>query len=228
MEILLSKRVTGNETCPYLNDRPSANEYFLARNVTQDELDELLETGWRKFGPTYFKPACPNCTSCIPIRVKTKEFQLSSEQKRIVKKNNDIELKFSLPNYREEIFDLYKKHSLTKFNQEVSKEEFLMTHFYHSTTSLQAEYYLKNRLVSVGFLDVGKLGLNSVYFIYDPDFSKRSLGTLGALKEIEFARLMDIPYYYLGYYIAQNPSMSYKNRFRPYQLYDWKEGIWKD
>ena len=90
------------------------------------------------------------------------------------------------------------------------------------------EYHLKNRLVAVGFLDASLEGLNSVYFIYDPEFSKRSLGIFGALKEIELARHLKLKYYYLGYFIQKNASMSYKSSFRPHEYYDWENQVWTE
>ena len=46
-------------------------------------------------------------------------------------------------------------------------------------------------------------------------------------KEIEFAKSLGLKYYYLGYYIENNKSMSYKNRFFPNEKYIWESGFWK-
>ena len=52
------------------------------------------------------------------------------------------------------------------------------------------------------------------------------LGTFGAIKEIEFAASRGLKYYYLGYYIENNHSMSYKDRFHPNEKYNWHEDRW--
>ena len=46
MEILLNQRQTAVEPCPYIDSLESSNSYFLARNVSAAELNELLEKGW--------------------------------------------------------------------------------------------------------------------------------------------------------------------------------------
>ena len=104
----------------------------------------------------------------------------------------------------------------------------MMTHFTPSTLSFQSEYYLADELIAVGFLDVSTQGLNSVYFIYDPKYSKRSLGHFGVMKEIELANSLNLSYYYLGFYIKENDSMSYKNIFYPHEYLDWENNVWVD
>ena len=37
---------------------------------------------------------------------------------------------------------------------------------------------------------------------------------------------LGLPYVYLGYYIDQSRKMSYKARFKPYQIFI--DGIWQD
>ncbi|MEO1234138.1 MAG: hypothetical protein AAFZ18_35110, partial [Myxococcota bacterium] len=44
--------------CAYLPDRLATLEYRLLLDVTGPELDAILERGWRRFGPAYFRPAC--------------------------------------------------------------------------------------------------------------------------------------------------------------------------
>ena len=48
---------------------------------------------------------------------------------------------------------------------------------------------------------------------------KHSLGTYCILKQIEYARELDMDYVYLGYWIKNHPKMHYKTSFKPLQLY---------
>jgi len=73
---------------------------------------------------------------------------------------------------------------------------------------------------------MGADSLSSVYFFFDPDYSKLGIGTFSILKEIEHARSLDLPYYYLGYYVPGCDSMEYKDSFRPREHYDWEEKRW--
>lgn len=63
---------------------------------------------------------------------------------------------------------------------------------------------IDGKLVAVGVIDICSKYLNSAYFIYDPDYSKLSLGVVGAIKEMEYMRLIkskyntNLQYYHLG------------------------------
>jgi arginine-tRNA-protein transferase len=53
---------------------------------------------------------------------------------------------------------------------------------------------------------------------FDPAFARQSVGTYSILWEIEYARKLGLPHYYLGYYVAESDTMSYKARFRPNEM----------
>lgn len=85
------------------------------------------------------------------------------------------------------------------------------------------KYYLENRLIAVGVVDILPNSLSSVYFFYDPDYRKFSLGVYGALKEIEYIKKMKEKYtnfknYYLGYYIQDSQKMLYKGEYKISEL----------
>jgi arginine-tRNA-protein transferase len=222
--------LSGLETCPYLEGEQYRQQFFFADNVSPEELDSLLSVGWRKFGLFYFRPNCPNCNECISLRVNINDFKLSKSQKRTLNKNKDIRVVYGPLIYEEGHYELFVKHSKIRFSQKdeeiESKELFMETHYTESTESLLAQYFIDDRLIAVGYLDKGKECLSSVYFIYDPDQSKRSLGIFGALKEIEYAKEEKLKYYHLGYYIKENNFMNYKANFKPYEILDYKTGLW--
>ena len=49
---------------------------------------------------------------------------------------------------------------------------------------------LNGKLVAVGDLDLLNNYVNSAYFIYDPDYKFLNLGVMGALRELEYLRLV--------------------------------------
>lgn len=212
--------------CPYIATNKSRNEHFFAMDLKPEELAIFLQTGWRKFGWYYFRPNCHGCKACVPLRVLTQEFQPSRSQRKVLAKNKDTEMRVCELEFRDEIFDLYQKHSEVRFEQPVQKKEFIETHYFPSCPTFQTEYYVGKKLVGVGFLDQSSEGLSSVYFIYDTDYRFLSLGVFSILKEIELAKEMDLSYYYLGYWIKENKSMEYKNRYFPHETYDWQSEDW--
>ncbi len=225
--ILLNKpSISSEAVCPYIKDEICRFNYFFAKDVSGSELEYLLSRGWRKFGFYYFRPACENCRKCIPIRVKTGNIIISKSQKRVIRKGEFIRTEFREPEYRDEIFELYRIHSEERFGKDADYEDFINSFYVKSCPSLQSEYYLENKLIAAGFLDRSDISLSSIYFIYDTAYLKYSPGTFSILREAEYAASMGLQYYYLGYYIEENRSMSYKNNFNINEKMDWDTEEW--
>ncbi|KAL6937466.1 hypothetical protein ACO0RG_003976 [Hanseniaspora osmophila] len=74
-------------------------------------------------------------------------------------------------------------------------------------------YYHKGKLIALAVLDFLPTGVSSVYFIWDPDYSKWNLGKISALRELALVTILQRDYYYLGYYIDDCPKMMYKKKF---------------
>mmetsp|Transcript_118557 Transcript_118557/g.165220 ORF Transcript_118557/g.165220 Transcript_118557/m.165220 type:complete len:83 (+) Transcript_118557:919-1167(+) len=53
---------------------------------------------------------------------------------------------------------------------------------------------IDNKLVAVGVLTMTKTIINSDYFFYDPDYSFLHLGIVGAIREIEYIRMVNDKY----------------------------------
>ncbi len=227
MIIIQEKELSDIEECPYLPGREFRFEYFYAVDLNGMELNKLLERGWRKFGICYFRPKCHGCLECVPIRIPVADIKLSKSQRRVLNKATQIDVKYGPLEYRKEIYEIYKDHSENRFEKDTDLEDFLYTFYTKSCPTLQTELFLNGRLVAAGFLDKSSEALSSVYFVFNTDFSKYSLGTFSILKEIEYTASLGLKYYYIGYYIKDNHSMAYKGRFFPQELYDWQEGVWK-
>jgi arginine-tRNA-protein transferase len=227
--IVLKKPFLGlSHPCPYLAGRQARYESFFAVDVSDTELEELLETGWRKFGIYFFRPACPGCRSCVPLRVSVGDFTPSKSQRRVLRKAAaaGVAMRLSPLRYTDRIFQIYTDHSRIRFTQETDKNDFMESFYTPSCPSVQSEYYIDDQLVGVGFLDCGSSSLSSVYFVYDTYYSHLRLGTLSALNEIAFARETGLKYYYLGYRIGESPRMAYKGQFRPHEHFDWTDQKW--
>ncbi|GJQ72406.1 hypothetical protein Trydic_g3487 [Trypoxylus dichotomus] len=89
--------------------------------------------------------------------------------------------------------------------------------------SFHQQYWLDDKLIAVGVIDILPKCVSSVYFFYDPDYRSLTLGTYGSLREINFTRRLyqsvpSISYYYMGFYIHSCPKMRYKGRLIPSDL----------
>jgi len=85
------------------------------------------------------------------------------------------------------------------------------------------QYYLNEKIIACGVIDILPSGISSVYFYYEPDLGFLKLGVYSALKEIELTRRLtreipDIKYYYLGFYVHTCVKMRYKGQYKPSYL----------
>ncbi len=48
--------------CAYLPNQSASLELQVLLDVSAGELEALLERGWRRFGPVYFRPGCASCS----------------------------------------------------------------------------------------------------------------------------------------------------------------------
>lgn len=89
--------------------------------------------------------------------------------------------------------------------------------------SFHQQYWLDGKIIAVGVIDILPKCVSSVYFFYDPAYMNLTLGTYGALREIEFTRHLNksspaLQYYYMGFYIHSCRKMRYKGNFYPSDL----------
>ena len=144
MVVIQEPILSNNSECAYIEDRQWRFEYFFAFGLTGSELEKYLESGWRKFGVYYFKPKCDECFGCIPIRVSADRFKPSRSQKRVIKKNSEIIVNFAPLKFSEEIYEIYRDHSINRFGKETDVEDFMTNFYSESCPSLQSEYYLND------------------------------------------------------------------------------------
>lgn len=227
MQIIQSPQTEEVTDCPYLPGRRKSYEYFFAGGLSAAEISSLLAEGWRKFGPFFFRPDCPGCRLCIPLRVLTADFVPSRSQRRALKRAGGLRASFGPLRAGERVWEIYRRHASLRFAQESDRDDFLFNFYIPSCPTLQTEVALGDELVGAGFLDHGEDCLSSVYFCFDPRYASLNPGTFSILREIEHARRLGLPYYYLGYYVPGSPRMAYKDHFRPREHYDWESRTWR-
>ncbi|XP_018050108.1 PREDICTED: arginyl-tRNA--protein transferase 1 isoform X1 [Atta colombica] len=103
----------------------------------------------------------------------------------------------------------------------------------HGYGSFHEQYWLDNKLIAVGVIDILPSCISSVYFFYDPTYSQLSLGTFSSLREIYLTRQLNkvtnnLKYYYMGYYIHTCQKMRYKARMQPSKLLCPETYVWCD
>lgn len=125
--------------------------------------------------------------------------------------------------FSEEYFALYR-HYLNSRHAEgsmcnPSEEDYRQFLYCDWSDTRFLELRLHGQLVAVAVTDFMGNGLSAVYSFYNPEFAKRSLGTLCILKQIQYAKEIELDYIYLGYWIKDHEKMHYKSNFKSLQLY---------
>lgn len=94
--------------CSYLPEE-QATTLFLDPSQPMDVLvyAELSEMGFRRSGDHLYRPHCQQCTACIPARIPAARFTPNRQQRRILKRNEDIVIRCVRPAFTEEYYDLY-------------------------------------------------------------------------------------------------------------------------
>jgi leucyl-tRNA---protein transferase len=207
--------------CGYFTGLTAVFEGALLEGVSAAITGSLVDRGVRHFGTEYFRPLCPSCGLCLPLRVRADRFIPSSSQRRILKKGLRFTAALEDPVPSGDAFRLYRDHK-TRFpgdaEEDISYESFVRTFFTptegHRILTLRQE----GRLILVSHLDFLPRALSAVYCYYDLEFLPFSPGTLAILLELELARRLGLSHLYLGYWISGHPHMDYKIRFYPNQL----------
>jgi leucyl-tRNA---protein transferase len=211
------------QPCPYLEGRTSRLPLRIpARALERPELEARLSRGDRRQGLFLYRPACPGCVACEPIRLDLSSFEANRSQRRTLKRGDEeLSVELGEPIADQERVALYNRHKalrgLSAGQGEVdvrSYREFLaMT----CCDTLEIRYRRQGELVAVAIADRSHEALSAVYCYYEPTLERLGLGTYSILKQLELCRMWGLRYLYLGLYIAESLHMRYKARFLPHE-----------
>ncbi|HEV3115993.1 MAG TPA: arginyltransferase, partial [Gemmataceae bacterium] len=234
MESLL-QYVAPPSRCGYLPDQLWQLEYEYVASMTPAEYMQRMLDGWRRFGSMVFRPRCQACSECKPLRIVVDRFRPDRSQRRARNMNDGtIRLRIGPPTVsaaRLALYDRYHSYQAEAKGWPVhpGKDAWEYAHSFVDNPFPTEEwcYFLGNKLIAVGYVDVLPAGLSAIYFYYDPAERERSLGTWNILSIIDRAAQSGIPHVYLGYYVSGCGSMLYKARFKPNQI-RCPDGVWRD
>ncbi len=213
--------------CPYLEGRVAVLPTRWYPRIEPDRFDQLLAASDRRVGRTLYRPACPACTACQAIRIPLADFRMRRSQRRVWRRNQDLRVTVGPPRVDAERLTLFNRHKLERGLADRpttarAYQEWLVT---SCVRTVETRYHLGDRLVAVGILDLGRRAASSVYFYFDPDLSRRGLGTFSVLAECAWLRRQGLDWYYLGLYVRDCPQLAYKARFTPHERL--VDGSWR-
>ncbi|MFH7319353.1 arginyltransferase [Desulfurivibrio sp. D14AmB] len=221
--------------CPYGLERSAVYRQTWCPPLSGELFASLLAAGYRRNGNTIYTMACPNCRGCVPIRLVLADFVANRNQRRVWHKNRDLIVSHGPLEVSEEKLALCERFLSHRYpesdpqrarRRHLGEEQpFARAVEYYSgfflssiTESYEVAYHLAGKLVGLAVIDLAPDACNAVYFYFDPELEKRSLGTMNILYLIELGKKIGCRYLYLGYWIEGAAAMSYKARFKPHQL----------
>lgn len=201
------------------------NEEFYVDAVSGEQLDLLLEDGWRHFGPHFFRYNLGiyenEIRLVLPLRVRIADFRLSKSQRRVLRRNWDAAVEILPVELTDEILELFDRHKRRFRSGAPSSIYDFMARGIEPVDVLQLTVRKNGRLLAASFFDVGATSISSIYGIFEPEEHPASLGIFTMLKEIEYAGLHAKSLYYHGYAYEGESYYDYKKRFSALEVFDW-------
>lgn len=206
--------------CPYLPDRLERKVVTLLAGEDPDQLHDALSlAGFRRSQDLAYRPACDQCSACVPVRVPVANFIPRHSFRRVLARNRDVEGREITIQATREHFALFRRYLATRHSSGgMADMDFgdyrAMIEDSPVRTNL-VEFRRGTDLFGVCLTDRMRDGLSLVYSFFEPEFSSRSPGSFIVLWHIERARALGLDHVYLGYWIAESRKMAYKIRFQP-------------
>jgi len=207
--------------CPYLEGRLERRLVTSLDGPDADARhDELIRGGFRRSQRFAYRPVCPGCTACVPVRIPVAGFTVTRPWRRILRQNADLEAAERPPVATPEQFALFARY-LAGRHRESGMAEMGLADYQAMVADCTVESRLvewrrpDGRLLAVSLTDRVASGLSGVYKFFEPGEARRSLGSLIILWHVRRAAELGLAHVYLGYWIAGSPKMAYKARFRP-------------
>jgi arginine-tRNA-protein transferase len=207
--------------CPYLSGRLERRLVTALDRPDPDRRhDQLILAGFRRAQSYAYRPACPGCRACVPVRIPVDRFRLTRSWRRILRHNADLVAEERESVATEEQFGLFRRYLIGRHAAggmaAMSWADYRAMVNDSPVRCLVAEWRRPDgSLIAVSLTDRCATGLSGVYKFFDPDDARRSLGSLIVLWHVQRARELRLPYVYLGYWIADSVKMAYKARFQP-------------
>ena len=215
---------TPTHPCGYLSGR-EARTVFVDPDYPKSPAlhDELNRFGFRRSGSRIYRPVCPHCRQCVPIRIPVARFRPRRIHRRILAANRDLTFRTRRARFDPAHFALYRRYLSARHAgggmddpSPAQYRDFLISTW---SDTVFFEYSLGTDVLAVSVVDRLADAFSCVYSFFDPAHARRSLGSYAILHAIDSAHREAREWLYLGYYIAGAAKMRYKADYRPHERF---------
>lgn len=218
--------VTTGYSCGYLPNKLAQSLIASPQHLIDANIySGLIQQGFRRSGKFAYRPHCENCRECIAVRVILKDFAPNRSQKRAYKQHQNLTAYVIPVAFHEEHYKLYAAYQNTRHMDDQSAdktsaeqddvEQYRNFLCQTNVESVLVEFREDDQLKMVSVIDIVRDGISAVYTFYDTTNAKASYGTYNVLWQVEWAKALNLPYLYLGYWIKDSQKMAYKQNFKP-------------
>lgn len=213
--------------CAYIPGNSVRMNYKYVDEANKTFATAVIARGWRRFGKYFFHPICKGCNECKSVRIDVNRIHFSKSQKRTIKRNHNTRIIVQKPTLTRTHIDLYNKYHAFKHKRDNWQHRNISQREYHENFVAGAHDFGKEvlyldgeRLIGVDLIDILDDGISAIYFYYDPDYPKLSLGTYSLLYQVKLAKILGLPWIYLGYWVDGCKAFAYKPNFKPQEILD--------
>jgi len=219
--------VTSPSPCPYLPGKMERKVFTELSGAHAAELNDALgRIGFRRSQGVAYRPSCADCQACISVRVAADRFVPGASQRKLIKRNDDLEVSACKPWSTDEQFTLLQSYLSARHPgggmAEMDELDYADMVEQTPVNTHVIEYRepaangRPGKLVGACLTDQQADGLSMIYSFFDAaSIDRPGLGTYIILDHIRRASVAGLPYVYLGYWIDGSRRMAYKAKFRP-------------
>lgn len=216
--------------CSYLPGEDAVTLFVdPAATMTTAHYTALAQLGFRRSGEHIYRPHCPHCNACVPVRIPVADFTPDRSQRRTWRRNQDLRFVRHPVGFDEHHYRLYQRYQAHRHpgGGMDNGDESDYLHFITSPWGESALYEMRagQRLLGVAVIDHLEDGFSAVYTFFDPDERTRALGVQAILWQVEEARRRGLDWVYLGYWIQACNKMAYKTRYQPLEYFDGSQWV---
>jgi arginine-tRNA-protein transferase len=222
--------VTSPSPCPYLPGKQERKVFTELAGPHAGELNDALgRIGFRRSQGVAYRPSCAGCNACVSVRVVTPEFKPNASQRKLLKRNDDLQVAACRAWATDEQYQLLRRYLSVRHPSGgmagMDEDDYADMVEHSPVNSLIIEYREpsrhggRGRLVAACLTDRQADGLSMIYsFFAADDANRQGLGNFVIMDHILRARDAGLPYVYLGYWVKGSPRMAYKTKYRPIEV----------